>query len=205
MVRGLIGKKLGMTQVFDEQGQAIPVTVLQAGPCVVTFIKTPERDGYSGVQIGYEESRKLKKPERGHLSGLPVLKHLREVAFDTTDGLERGQSVDVSIFDTGDKVKVIGTSKGKGFAGVVKRYGFRGGPKTHGQSDRHRAPGSIGSGTDPGKVWKGQKMAGQLGNERVTTRGLSVVSVDAERNLLLVKGSVPGAKGGVIVIEKLDK
>lgn len=205
MVQGLIGKKLGMTQVFDESGQAVPVSVVQAGPCVVTFVKTRERDGYEGVQIGFEETRKLKKPERGHLKGLSALRHLREVRATTSEGIERGQTVDVSIFNAGDKVRVIGTSKGKGFAGVVKRHGFSGGFKTHGQSDRHRAPGSIGSGTDPGKILKGKKMAGQMGNERVTTRGLSVVSVDAEKNLLLIKGSVPGARNGILVVEKIER
>ncbi len=205
MVEGIIGRKVGMTRVFDDQGRALPVTVIQAGPCVVTFVKTRERDGYEGVQLGFEESRKLKRPERGHLKGLPQLRHLREVKAPSIEGVERGQTVDASIFKPGDKVDVIGTSKGRGFAGVVKRHGFGGGPKTHGQSDRWRAPGSIGSGTDPGKIWKGQRMAGQMGNERVTVKGLEVVRVDPERSLLLVRGAVPGAAGGLLVVEKSDR
>ncbi len=205
MVEGLIGKKIGMTQVFDEAGRALPVTVIEAGPCVVTFIKTSARDGYSGVQIGFDEVRRLKKPERGHLSDLPALRHLREVRTADTSDLERGQTVDVSIFAAGGKVDITGTSKGKGFAGTVKRHHFRGGPKTHGQSDRLRAPGSIGATTTPGKVFKGKRMAGRMGNERVTVKKLDVVRVDAERNLLLVKGAVPGANGGLLVVHKAGR
>lgn len=202
MIEGLLGKKVGMTHVFDEAGRAVPVSVIQAGPCVVTHIKNPEPDGYEAVQIGYDESKRISKPEKGHLKNLPEMRHLREVQFSSLDGVERGQTVDVSIFAQGDRVDVTGSSKGKGFAGVVKRHGFRGGPKTHGQSDRLRAPGSIGATTTPGKVLKGLKMAGQMGNERVTTMGLRVVQVDPERNLLLVKGGVPGAKNGLLVIRK---
>ncbi|MBA2364584.1 MAG: 50S ribosomal protein L3 [Chloroflexia bacterium] len=205
MVEGLIGKKIGMTQVFDEAGRALPVTVIEAGPCVVTFIKTPARDGYAGVQIGFDEVRRLKKPERGHLSDLPALRHLREVRTADSSDLERGQTVDVSIFTAGGKVDITGTSKGKGFAGTVKRHHFRGGPKTHGQSDRLRAPGSIGATTTPGKVFKGKRMAGRMGNERVTVKKLDVVRVDQERNLLLVKGAVPGANGGLLVVHKAGR
>jgi large subunit ribosomal protein L3 len=202
MVRGLLGKKVGMTRVFDTTGRATPVTVVQAGPCYVTFIKTRDRDGYEGVQLGFDEVRRVKKPEQGHLKALPPLRHLREVGAESLDDLEVGQRIDASIFQPGDKVDVIGTSKGKGFAGVVKRHGFRGGPKTHGQSDRLRAPGSIGATTSPGKVWKGQRMAGHMGDERVTVKGLTVVQVDVERNLVLVKGGVPGAPNGLLMLRK---
>ncbi len=205
MVEGLIGKKIGMTQVFDEAGRALPVTVIEAGPCVVTLIKTPERDGYAGVQIGFDEVRRLKKPERGHLHDLPALRHLREVRTSDASDLQRGQTVDVSIFAAGGQVDITGTSKGKGFAGTVKRHHFRGGPKTHGQSDRLRAPGSIGATTTPGKVFKGKRMAGRMGNERVTVKKLDVVRVDPERNLLLVKGAVPGANGGLLVVHKAGR
>lgn len=205
MIQGLLGKKVGMTHVFDESGRAIPVTVIEAGPCTVTYVRSADRDGYDAVQLGYEETKRLKKPERGHLKDLPPLRHLREVPASSVADVERGQTVDVSIFNPGESVSVTGTSKGKGFAGVMKRHGFHGGPRTHGQSDRSRAPGSIGAGTDPGKVFKGQRMAGQMGNERVTIRGLRVVQVDPERNLLLVKGAVPGASGGLVLIRKLGR
>lgn len=194
-----------MTQVFDETGRAVPVTVIQAGPCVVTYVRTKEKDGYDAVQIGFEESKRLKKPERGHLRDLPPMKHLREVSFSSVADVQRGQPVDVSIFQPGEKVTVRGQSKGKGFAGVVKRHGFAGGPKTHGQSDRLRAPGSIGATSTPGKVFKGMRMAGHMGDERVTIAGLQVVRVDPARNLLLVKGGVPGANDGLLVINKYDR
>ncbi len=205
MVEGLLGKKIGMTQVFDENGRALPVSVLEVGPCTVTYLKTRERDGYEAVQIGFDEANRLKKPERGHLKDLPTLRHLREVKASSTADLQRGQTVDVSIFSQGELVDVTGTSKGKGFAGVVKRHGFRGGPKTHGQSDRLRAPGSIGATSTPGKVFKGQRMAGHMGNERVTVKKLRVVGVDTDRNLLLVHGSVPGANGGLLVVQKAGR
>ncbi|MDP9353425.1 MAG: 50S ribosomal protein L3 [Chloroflexota bacterium] len=205
MVEGLLGKKIGMTQVFDETGRALPVTVIQAGPCVVTYLKTRERDGYEAVQIGFDEVKRLKKPEQGHLKDLPALRHLREVKSSGTADLQTGQTVDVSVFTAGEKVDVIGRSKGKGFAGVVKRHGFAGGPKTHGQSDRLRAPGSIGATTTPGKVWKGQRMAGHMGDERVTVKKLRIVQVDPERNLLLVHGAVPGANGGLVVVQKAGR
>jgi large subunit ribosomal protein L3 len=213
MIDALMGRKIGMTQVFSETGEAIPVTVLEIGPNFVTQIKTPERDGYSAVQLGYRESKKLTKPERGHTkrAGLPGLKHLHEVRGDG-DGVDLGQQVAVDIFAKGDKVDVTvgaieGTmgTKGKGFAGVVKRHGFAGGPKTHGQSDRHRAPGSIGASATPSRVFKGMRMAGQMGNKRATVLNLTVVDVLPERNLLLVKGGVPGAKNGVIVVRRAVK
>lgn len=213
MVDALMGRKIGMTQVFNEAGEAVPVTVLEVGPNYVTQIKTPERDGYSAVQIGYLETRKLNKPERGHLKQVPVpgLRHLHEVSGDGEE-VEVGQRLAAGIFTKGEKVDVTagavaGTmgSKGKGFAGVVKRHGFAGGPKTHGQSDRHRAPGSIGASSTPGRVFKGMRMAGHMGNRRRTVLNLEVVDVLPERNLVLVRGGVPGAKNGIVVVRKAIK
>jgi large subunit ribosomal protein L3 len=273
MLSGLLGRKVGMTQIFGPNGTAIPVTVIEAGPCIVTQIKTAAHDGYDSVQIGFEETalKNVSRPELGHLGHkLPLLKAqrkriqtyqqgqrkaktetteegaqstttsesaapetkdrqiqkllkvqenrqrrpgpelgpfkvLREVTLQEgvdTQGLELGSRFDASLFKVGETVDIIGTSKGKGFQGGVKRHGFSGGPKTHGQSDRHRAPGSIGSGTTPGRVLKGTRMAGHMGNVRVTAKKLQVVQADAERNLLLVKGSVPGANGGLLMIRK---
>jgi large subunit ribosomal protein L3 len=272
MLSGLLGRKVGMTQVFGENGTAIPVTVIEAGPCVITQIKTTARDGYEAVQIGFEQARlkSATRPELGHLGhSLPLLKAqrkrlqtyqqqqrgkkvtgegaeekeqtetasteskkdkqiekllkvqqnrqrrpgpelgpfkvLREVALQegaTLENLELGSKFDASLFVAGESVDIVGTSKGKGFQGGVKRHGFHGGPKTHGQSDRTRAPGSIGSGTTPGRVLKGTRMAGRMGNERVTTKKLQVIQADPERNLLVVKGSVPGANGGLLMIKK---
>jgi large subunit ribosomal protein L3 len=266
MLSGLLGRKVGMTQVFGPNGTVIPVTVIEAGPCFVTQIKTTAHDGYEAVQIGFEQTR-LKgatRPELGHLGhSLPLLKGqrkrlqtyqqeqrgkkaaeetdaeeaavatkdkqiqkllkvsqnrqrrpgpelgpfkvLREVDLQAGTGLEDielGSKVDASLFMAGEAVDIVGTSKGKGFQGGVKRHGFRGGPKTHGQSDRTRAPGSIGSGTTPGRVLKGTRMAGHMGNARVTMKKLQVIQADPERNLLLVKGSVPGAVGGLLMIKK---
>lgn len=274
MLSGLLGRKVGMTQVFGPNGTAIPVTVIEAGPCVVTQIKTTAHDGYDAVQIGFEQTilKNVTRPALGHLGHkLPLLKAqrkrlqtyqqsqrgkartetteegaqtetasesattekkdkqiqkllkvqenrqrrpgpelgpfkvLREVSLQegvATEGLELGAKFDASLFKVGESVDIIGTSKGKGFQGGVKRHGFSGGPKTHGQSDRTRAPGSIGSGTTPGRVLKGTRMAGHMGHERVTVKKLQVIQADAERNLLLVKGSVPGANGGLLVIRK---
>jgi len=272
MLSGLLGRKVGMTQVFGENGTAIPVTVIEAGPCIVTQIKTTARDGYEAVQIGFEQARlkSVTRPELGHLGhSLPLLKAqrkrlqtyqqqqrgkkvtgeeaegkeqtetasaegkkdkqiekllkvqqnrqrrpgpelgpfrvLREVALQegtAPESLELGLKIDASLFVAGESVDIVGTSKGKGFQGGVKRHGFRGGPKTHGQSDRTRAPGSIGSGTTPGRVLKGTRMAGRMGNERVTAKKLEVIQADPERNLLVVKGSVPGANGGLLMIKK---
>jgi large subunit ribosomal protein L3 len=213
MVEGLIGRKIGMTQVFRENGEAVPVTVLEVGPNYVTQIKTVERDGYAAVQVGFKETKKLNKPERGHLRNVsvPGLKHLHEVPGSDAD-VEVGQQVGADIFTKGEKVDVTvgaveGTmgSKGKGFAGTVKRHGFAGGPKTHGQSDRHRAPGSVGAGSTPGRVFKGMRMAGHMGNRRSTVLNLEVVDVMPERNLVLVKGGVPGAKNGIVVVRKAVK
>lgn len=202
---GLLGTKLGMTQVFGEGGVTIPVTVIQVGPCYVTQIKTAERDGYNAIQLAYGETRKLTRPERGHLrkAGVPPMRYLREFRVTNPTDYRLGQQLTVSIFRPGEKVDVIGTSKGRGFAGVVKRHGFAGGPRTHGQSDRLRAPGSIGSGTTPGRVLKGLRMAGHMGNERVTIKNLEIVRVDPERNLLLVKGSVPGHIKGLVMVRRV--
>jgi len=181
-IPGILGKKLGMGQIFSDDGQAIPVTAIQAGPCVVTQVKTKENDGYNAVQLGFGKAKHLNKPTKGHLKNLGAFKYLREVRVEDTSDIKPGSLVDVGIFQLGELVKVTGTSKGKGFAGVVKRHGFAGGPKSHGQSDRHRAPGSIGAGTDPGRVIKGLRMAGHLGNRQVTVRNLEVVKVDPEAN-----------------------
>jgi large subunit ribosomal protein L3 len=272
MLSGLLGRKVGMTQIFGANGTVIPVTVIEAGPCIVTQIKTTARDGYEAVQIGFEQARlkSATRPELGHLGhSLPLLKAqrkrlqahqqqqrgkkstseaseegaqtettstenkkdkqiekllkvqqnrqrrpgpelgpfkvLREVELQegvTLENLELGSKFDASLFVVGESVDIVGTSKGKGFQGGVKRHGFRGGPKTHGQSDRTRAPGSIGSGTTPGRVLKGTRMAGRMGNARVTSKKLQVIQADPERNLLVVKGSVPGANGGLLMIKK---
>jgi large subunit ribosomal protein L3 len=205
MVPGIIGKKLGMSQVFREDGRVEAVTAVQAGPCRVIQVKTAARDGYNAVQLGFAESKRINSPERGHLKGLGNFRHLREFRLDDVGGIQVGDTLDVSLFSPGEKVDVSGTSKSKGFAGVVKRHGFRGGPKTHGQSDRHRAPGSIGATTTPGKVFKGTRMAGRMGGDRVTARNLEVIRTDPERNLLLVKGAVPGTRNGLLLIRKTGK
>jgi large subunit ribosomal protein L3 len=262
MLNALLGRKVGMTQVFGPNGTAIPVTIIEAGPCVVTQVKTVAQDGYEAVQIGFEQAttKNVSRPELGHLGhSLPLLKGqrkslqthqqtqraddkaedasgsaktkdskqiqkllkvqanrqrrpgpslgpfkvLREVGLEeSTTGVELGTQIDVSLFQDGESVDIVGTTKGKGFQGGVKRHGFAGGPKTHGQSDRHRAPGSIGSGTTPGRVLKGTRMAGHMGNTRVTAKKLQVIQADPERNLLVVKGSVPGANGSLVVIKK---
>jgi large subunit ribosomal protein L3 len=205
-VQGLLGKKIGMTQVFKEDGSTQPVTAIEAGPCVVTQIKTEVRDGYEAVQLGFDETSRLSSPERGHLKRAgKSFRHLREFKTEDLSEAQVGEEIRVSVFQAGDKVDVVGFSKGRGFAGGVKRHGFKGGPKTHGQSDRLRAPGSIGAGTYPGRVWKGQKMAGHMGNARVTARNLEVVSADDERNILLVKGAIPGGKGNLLMIRKSGK
>jgi large subunit ribosomal protein L3 len=203
-VRGIIGKKIGMTQLFMENGECIPATAIEAGPCVVIQVKTREKDGYDAVQLGFGTSKRLSKAEKGHLKGLGDFRYLHEFRVGT-EAAEVGQLVDVGIVAPGDLLKVSGRSKGKGFAGTVKRYHFRGGPKTHGQSDRHRAPGSVGAGTSPGRVLKGKRMSGHMGDEQVTALNLKVLSVDTERNLLLVRGAVPGANGGLVIVEKVGE
>jgi large subunit ribosomal protein L3 len=210
MIKGLLGKKLGMTQVFEEGGIATGVTIIEAGPCIVTQVKTVDRDGYAGIQVGWGETveRKLTQAERGHLrrKKLPLVKHIGEIPSDTDGDMPKvGDRIDVSMFAPGEFVDIIGTSKGKGFAGVMKRHNFRGGPRTHGQSDRARHPGSIGPGSTPGRVFKGTRMAGHMGNERVTVQNLRVVSVDPDRNLILVKGAVPGPTEGTLIVRKAKK
>jgi len=207
MLKGLIGKKIGMTQIFDEHGVAYPVTIIEAGPCYVTQVRNQDRDGYAAIQLGFSEvhPKKLSAGELGHLkvSELPPLRFIRE--FRTKEAANIGDKVTVDAFAVGERVDVVGTSKGKGFAGAVKRHHFGGGKKTHGQSDRHRAPGSRSSGTTPGRVFKNARGAGHMGNDRVTVQALKVVLVDAERNLLGVNGAVPGGKGGLVVIKEARK
>jgi len=205
MIDGIIGRKLGMTQLFREGGVAEAVTVIDASPCAVVQIKTTAKEGYNAVQLGYGKAKKLTSPAKGHLKGTGEFDCLREFRMDDIEGINVGDKVDVSIFQPGDIVDVTGISKGKGFSGVMKRHGFHGGPKTHGQSDRWRAPGAIGAGTTPGKVRKGMRMAGRMGNQRVTARNLVVVKADAERNILVVRGAVPGANNGIILIGKSGK
>ncbi len=194
-----------MTQVFSDTGEVVPVTVIEAGPCVITQVKTKATDGYDAVQLGFGLAKRLTKPERGHLGKLPALRYLRELRVDQAEGYQLGGKVDVSVFKPGELVDVTGLSKGKGFAGVVKRHHFAGGPRTHGQSDRHRAPGAISSGTTPGRILKGKRMAGHMGAERVTVQNLQVVQADLERNLLLVKGTVPGGTNGLVLIKAAVK
>lgn len=202
MTQGIIGKKLGMTQIFRDNGKVDAVTAIEAGPCAVVQVKTVAREGYNALQIGFGQAKRLSSPQRGHLKDLGQFRYLREFRADDIEGVQVGDRIDVSLFQAGDLVDVIGVSKGKGFAGVVKRHGFAGGPKTHGQSDRHRHPGSIGAGTSPGRVFKGTLMAGHMGNERVTVRKLEVFQTDPDRNLLLIKGAVPGANNGLLLIRK---
>lgn len=202
MITGIVGKKIGMSQVFLEDGRMVPVTVVQAGPCTVTQVKTGDKDGYVAVQLGFGDKKRANRPTRGHLKKTGPFRYLREVPADDVEGVNPGQTIRVDVFDSGDKVDVTGTSKGRGFQGVVKRHGFAGGPRTHGQSDRWRAPGSIGGGTTPGRVYKGKRMAGHMGNQRVTVQKLEVVQVDVERNLLLIKGATPGSPNGLLLIRK---
>jgi len=205
MFKGLIGKKIGMTQIFDENGAAIPVTLIEAGPCFVTQVRTAEKEGYTAVQLGFDEikPKRLTGGELGHLkkNNLPPMRFLREFRSKLIE-LKEGDVVKVDVFSVGDKVDVVGTSKGRGFQGGVKRYHFRGGPKTHGQSDRHRAPGSRGSGTTPGRVYKGSRGPGHMGDDRVTSSNLKIAVVDVERNLLGVRGAVPGSRGGLVLIKE---
>jgi len=203
---GIIGRKLGMTQVFDENGRLEAVTAVAAGPCYVTQIKTQEKDGYHAVQLGFGEAKRLNSPEKGHLKAAgKQLQHLMEIRVEAPTALKVGQTLDVSLFKKGDRVDIIGISKGKGFAGGVKRYHFRGGPKTHGQSDRHRAPGSVGGTTSPARVYKGQRMAGHMGNRRVTALNVEVAQADTGRNIVLLKGTVPGAEDAIVLIRKSIK
>ncbi len=207
--KGILGRKLGMTQVWDDQNRVVPVTVIQAGPCRVVQLKTPERDGYSAVQLAFGETKpsRLSKPELGHLKAADVepSKHLVELRVDDVSAFEVGQVVRADVFGAGDRIDVTGISKGKGFAGAMQRHNFKGQGASHGNHKKHRSPGSIGACATPGKVFKGMKMAGQKGNARTTTLNLEVVEGDAERGLLLVRGSVPGANGGLIFIRNAVK
>ncbi len=194
-----------MTQMFRENGEAEAVTAIAAGPCAVIQIKKKSGEGYNAVQLGFGETKKIKSARQGHLKEIGNYRYLREIRLNNTKGIKVGDKVDVKLFEVGDLVDITGMSKGKGFAGVVKRYNFAGGPKTHGQSDRHRAVGSIGASASPGRVLKGTKMPGHMGGERVTIRKLEIVQVDHTRNIVLVKGAVPGAKNGLLIIKKSGK
>jgi len=223
-MKGILGRKIGMTQIFAENGERIPVTVIEAGPCYVTQVRTVKENGYNAIQIGFDPAKRaqrLSRGERGHLgllkpdekhpkrrklpTDVPPLKSLREIRVREDEQYTEGQVIKADIFEVGERVDVIGTSKGRGFAGTVKRHGFSGGFKTHGQSDRMRAPGSIGAGTTPGKVIKGKKMAGHMGTDSVTAQHLDVILVDAERNLIGVRGSVPGANGDLVLVRETRK
>ena len=205
MFPGIIGKKIGMSQIFQEDGKVEAVTAVEAGPCCVVQVKTEDKEGYNAVQLGFGEAKSVNSPQRGHLKELGKYRYLREFRVGDTGEFSVGDKVDVSMLETGDLVDVIGISKSKGFAGVVKRHHFAGGPKTHGQSDRHRAPGSIGATTSPGRVFKGTRMPGRMGADQVTAQNLEVLQADPERNLLLVKGTVPGSKNGLLLIKKSSK
>lgn len=206
MIQGLLGRKLGMTQIFDETGVVHPVTVVEAGPCVVTQVKTRDKDGYAAIQLGFGLNKRLNQPDQGHRrpSGF-MSRELREVRTDGSTEYSVGEVITADTFSAGEVVDVVGTSKGRGFQGGVKRHNFRGGPKTHGQSDRHRAPGSIGSSATPGRVFKGLRMAGHMGDARVTVQNLKVLRVDRERNLLLIEGSVPGPNKGLVILRRAVK
>jgi large subunit ribosomal protein L3 len=221
-MKGILGKKVGMTQIFDEKGEIVPVTVIEAGPCYVTQVKFSDKDGYTAVQLGFGETKekRLSRGEQGHLGlvkpndkhpkrrtleDVPAVRFLREFRIKGDEGYAEGQKITADVFAVGDHVDVIGTSKGKGFAGNVKRHHFAGGPRTHGQSDRQRAPGSIAPTTSPGKIHKGKRMAGHMGSERVTASNLTVVIVDAERNLIAVRGPVPGAAGSLVMVKLARK
>lgn len=206
MLEGIIGKKVGMTQTFDDKGTVSPVTIITAGPCIVIQRKSMEKDGYVAVQIGFQEEKELKnvnKPIQGHFNkaGVPPVKFIREFPIDEQSEVKEGDQFFVDMFSVGDKVDVIGTSKGKGFAGVIKRWGFKGGKATHG-SMFHRRPGSIGASAYPSRVMKGKKLPGQMGNKRVSIKNLTVIEADKEKNLLVVTGAVPGAAGGYLLIKK---
>jgi large subunit ribosomal protein L3 len=205
MAEAIFGRKIGMTQVFSTGGEARGVTVVEVGPCVVVQIKTKERDGYDAIQLGFGTRKRVNSPLRGHLKKLGDFRYLREVRVDDPNDYEIGQSLGADVFEEGDIVNVVGKSKGRGFAGGVKRHHFSGGPKTHGQSDRHRAPGSIGSGTTPGRVRKGLRMAGHMGDERVTVKNLRVFQADSERGVLLIEGSVPGGVNGIVRVKKTGR
>lgn len=207
--KGVLGEKLGMTQVFDDEGRIVPVTVVQAGPCVVTQIRSQEKDGYTAVQLGFGQidPRKVNKPRTGHFekAGVTPRRYLVELRADDTTEYELGQEITASVFEAGQKIDVTGTSKGKGTAGVMKRHGFKGLGASHGTQRKHRSPGSIGGCATPGRVFKGLRMAGRHGNARTTVQNLTVHAVDPEKNLLLIKGAVPGPNGGVVLVRDAVK
>jgi large subunit ribosomal protein L3 len=204
-MKGILGEKLGMTQIFTEDGRALPVTVIQAGPCKVVQVKTPETDGYSAVQLGYAERGNAKKPMVGHFAKAGVEPMRYVVEMRTDEAFEAGQEITVDIFAQGERTDVVGVSKGKGFAGVMKRHGFSGLSASHGTEKKHRSPGAIGACATPSRVYRGTRMAGQMGNERVTVLNLEVVEADAERGLLLLRGAVPGPNGGLVMVRSSVK
>ena len=208
-IKGILGKKLGMTQIFDEDNRVIPVTVVEAGPCVVTQIRTPATDGYSAIQIAYGDTdpRKANKPQAGHFkkAGVNPRRYVAEIRMEDTSGYELGQEFNATIFEGDTYVDVAGTTKGHGYAGAMKRHGFAGVGASHGQHRNHRKPGSIGGAATPGRVFKGQRMAGRMGNVKQTTQNLTIHAVDTENNVLLVKGAVPGAKGAVVLVRSAVK
>lgn len=220
-MKGLLGIKLGMTQLFDEAGEVVPVTIIEAGPCFVTQVKTTESDGYNAVQVGFGETKqnRLTGGQKGHLGllksnkktqrkedvNIPPVRFLREFRTKEADSYEVGQRLTVEQFEAGDRVDIVGKTKGRGFAGVVKRHGFAGGIRTHGQSDRHRAPGSVGGTSTVGRVFKGKRMAGRMGNDRYTAQNLTIMRIDADKNLIAVKGAVPGVKGALVQISDASK
>jgi large subunit ribosomal protein L3 len=201
-VKGILGRKIGMTQVFDEDGHAVPVTVLEAGPCRVAQTKTPEKDGYTAAQLAFGEAKRPNKPLVGHYAkaGITPARHLAELRLDTLEDYALGSEIKADVFEAGDMVDVVGVTKGKGFAGAMKRHGFKGLSSSHGTQKKHRSPGSIGACATPARVFKGVRMAGQMGNVRVTTLNLKVIKVDPERNLMLVRGAVPGPRGGLVMV-----
>jgi large subunit ribosomal protein L3 len=205
--KGILGRKVGMTQVFDENGRAVPITVVEAGPCRIAQVKTPERDGYSAVQLAYGPGRRTTKPMAGHFAkaGIDPARHLVELRVDDTSDFELGAEIRSDVFDAGELVDVIGVTKGKGFAGVMKRHNFKGLSASHGTERKHRSPGSVNAGTTPGRVFKGKKLPGHLGHERVTVLSLQIVEADPERDLLLIRGAVPGPNGGLVLVRNAVK
>ena len=199
-IEGILGRKLGMTQVFQKDGTAVPVTAIEAGPCIVIQVKSRDRDGYEAVQVGFGARKRLNSPQKGHLKGLGSFRYLREFRVDDIGEWEVGKKVGCEIFNVGDLVDVSGPAKGRGFAGVMKRHGFHGGPKTHGQSDKARSAGSIGAGTDPGRVIKGTKMAGHMGTNQVTVKNLKVIQSNPAQGILMVEGAVPGNEGVLLKV-----
>lgn len=209
MKKAIIGKKVGMTQIFDEAGKVVPVTVIEAGPCVVVQKKTAEKEGYSSIQLGFEDllERKLTKPEKGHLNkaGVPLKKYLKEFRLESVDDLNVGDVLTASVFAEGDKVDVTGISKGKGYAGVIKRWNAHRTPMSHGGGPVHRHAGSMGANSDPSRIFKGKIGAGQLGAEQVTVQNLDIVKVDPELNMIVVRGAIPGPKGGIVYLKNTVK